>query len=258
MIKKTRNLMMSLTLIVALMFTSTQKTYAIIPVTDYAHILVQGYEFYRQLDRWKNKLKYLKNEFKAYKMMLQNIKKLPKTQWKEFKTSLKDMKSALKFQNNVSYTASEWESNFKSTFKGFDSYYKKAMGGKKLIDFGKEYKTIHKQTNDTVHSALKALGVQDENMKTDEDTLQELEDLSQGSKGQLQAIQAANTIATQQIHSIKRLQKTMMTQVQLQAQYIAAQNEEKMIVKAANDAWINKGDFTPIDSDNRPLGGRLK
>jgi len=240
MIKKTRNLMMSLTLIVALTFTSTQKTYAVIPVTDYAHIGVQVYEFGRELIRWRTKLKHLKNQFKSYKMMLANIKKLPKTQWKEFETSLKDMKKALKFQNNVSYTASEWETNFKSTFKGFDSYYKKAMGGKKLIDFGKEYKTIHKQTNDTVHSALKALGVQDENMKTDEDTLQELEDLSQGSKGQLQAIQAANTIATQQIHSIKRLQKTMMTQVQLQAQYIAAQNEEDIILSAASKAFKDK------------------
>jgi len=258
MIKKTRNLMMSLTLIVALTFTSTQKTYAVIPVTDYTHIYVQGIEFYKQFERWQTRIKHLKNQFKSYKMMLANIKRLPKTQWKEFKTSLKDMKSALKFQNNVSYTASEWESNFKSTFKGFDSYYRKAMHGRELVDFGQEYKTIRKQTNDTVHSVLKSLGVQDENMKTDEDTLKELENLSQGSKGQLQAIQAANTIATEQIHSMKRLQKTVMSQVQLQAQYIAAQNEEKMIVKAANSAWIDKSDFTPIDSDNRPLGGRLK
>ena len=244
--------MMSLTLIVALMFTSTQKTYAILPVTDAAQIYANAVEFYKQFERWKSRLRYLKNQFKSYEMMLANIKKLPKTQWKEFETSLKDMKKALKFQNNVSYTASEWESNFKKTFKGFDSYYQKAMGGKKLIDFGKEYKTIHKQTNDTVHSALKALGVQDENMKTDEDTLQELEDLSQGSKGQLQAIQAANTIATQQIHSIKRLQKTMMTQVQLQAQYIAAQNEEKMILSAASKAFKDKRE-TVNHSDDKPM-----
>ena len=252
MIKKTRNLMMSLTLIVALMFTSTQKCSAIIPVTDYAHIAVQITEFGEVLLRWRSKLKYLKNEFKAYKMMLQNIKKLPKTQWKEFKSSLKDMKKALKFQNNVSYTASEWETNFKSTFKGFDSYYKKAMGGKKLIDFQKEYKMIQKQTNDTVHSVLKSLGVQDENMKTDEDTLKELENLSQGSKGQLQAIQAANTIATQQIHSLKRLQKTMMAQVQLQAQYIAAQNEEKIILSAASKAFKDKRE-TVNHSDDKPM-----
>jgi len=249
---KIKQIGMSTAVALLLVTATPQKTLAVIPVTDYAHIYVQGIEFYKQFERWKSRLRFYKNQFKSYKMMLANIKRLPKTQWKEFKTSLKDMKSALKFQNNVSYTASEWETNFKTTFKGFDSYYRKAMHGRELVDFGQEYKTIRKQTNDTVHSALKALGVQDENMKTDEDTLKELENLSQGSKGQLQAIQAANTIATQQIHSLKRLQKTMMTQVQLQAQYIAAQNEEKMILSAASKAFKDKRE-TVNHSDDKPM-----
>ena len=105
---------------------------------------------------------------------------------------------------------------------------------------------MYQSTKDTVQGALQSLKLQEQDLQSDEAVMAALQRQSQSAVGQLSAVQAANQIALHQTTQLKKLQKTIMTQSNLQAEWIAHQNDQE----AARQAQIKA-----MDSDLLPEGG---
>jgi P-type conjugative transfer protein TrbJ len=192
--------------------------------------------------QYQQQIQQYVNQFQSYRMMLQNIGQLPEAQWRQFQNSVMQLKHAVEFGQSISYTAANFDQKFRNTFKGFDQYLQKAQGGN--LDFTAEYKNMYQSTKDTVQGALKSLNLQEQDLQSDEAVMAALQRQSQSAVGQLSAVQAANQIALHQTTQMKKLQKTIMTQANMQAEFIATQNEEKALIKAKNKAWRDKGDLS--------------
>ena len=202
-------------------------------------------QYATQVMQYQQQIQQYVNQFQSYKMMLQNIGKLPEAQWRQFQNQVMQLKKAVEFGQSISYTAANFDQRFKSTFKGYDDYL--AQGCK--LNFTNEYKKMYQTTQDTVQGTLKSLKLQEQDLQSDEAVMAALQRQSQSAVGQLSAVQAANQIALHQTTQFKKLQKTIMTQANLQAEWIAHQNEQE----AARQAQIKA-----MDSDLLPENGGKK
>lgn len=206
-------------------------------------------QYATQVLQYQKQIQQYVNQFQSYKMMLQNIGKLPQAQWRQFQKQVLQLKKAVEFGQSVSYTSANFNQKFNNTFKGFDKYLQQAKGGN--LDFTAEYKNMYKSTKDTVQGALQSLHLQESDLQSDESVMVALQNQSQSAVGQLSAVQAANQIALHQTTQLKKLQKTMMTQANMEATYMAKENDEKALIKAKNKAWRDNGDLTPNPSDDK-------
>ena len=154
------------------------------------------------------------------------------------------LKHAVEFGQSISYTAANFDQKFRNTFKGFDQYLQKAQGGN--LDFTSEYKNMYQTTKDTALNALKTLGIQERDLQSDQAFMSRLRTAMNTAQGTEAAITVANQLAYHQTQSIQKLQKTVMTQANLQAEWIAHQNDKE----AARQAQIKA-----MDSDLLPEGG---
>jgi len=196
-------------------------------------------DYAEQVAQYKKLVDTYKNQFTSYKLMLQNIEKLSPRQWNEFTQSVINLKHALEFGEGMSYTMANYDQEFSKLFKGYNHYLKQAQNGN--IDFISTYKNLNRSTRDMANGALKSLGLQASDMQSDEATMQYLQKLSTSAVGQKAAIQAASQIALHQTHTLKKLQQTMMTQVNLQSQYMLENSEKKAFQEAISRTKATKG-----------------
>jgi len=211
-------------------------------------------QYAMQIQQYQQQVQQYVNQFNSYRMMLQNIGKLPQQQWDQFSQSIMGLKKSLDFGQSLNFTAASYDQDFSKLFKGYDQYLASAAGkttSQNAVDFQTQYKKLSTSTRDTVNGALKSLGLQAKDLENDEATMKQLQALSSSAVGQKAAIQAANEIALHQTHTLKKLQQTIMTQANMQGEYIAKQNEEKTLKKAATDAYtkpiqVNTGDDKPL------------
>lgn len=206
-------------------------------------------QYAMQMQQYQQQVQQYVNQFQSYKMMLENIGKLPQQQWDQFSQSVLKLKDAVNFGEGINFAASSYNNDFGKLFKGYDQYLASAKNGS--LNFGDTYKQLNKSTRDTVNGALKSLGLQAKDMANDESTMKQLQTLSSSATGQKAAIQAASEIALHQTHTLKKLQQTVMTQANMQGEFMAKQNEEKALKRAATDAYekpieVNTGDDKPL------------
>jgi len=72
------------------------------------------------------------------------------------------------------------------------------------------------------------------------------------AQGTEAAIAVANQLAYHQTQSIQKLQKTIMTQANLQAEFIAAQNQEDQMGRASVESFASEPTDTHSD-DRSPI-----
>ncbi|RRS31411.1 MAG: hypothetical protein P794_03905 [Epsilonproteobacteria bacterium (ex Lamellibrachia satsuma)] len=207
-------------------------------------------QYATQLQQYEQQIMQYQNQFDSYKAMLQNIGQLPQQQWDQFSQSVMGLKQSLDFGQSLNFTASSYDQDFSKLFKGYDQYLASAKNGS--LNFGDTYKQLNKSTRDTVNGALKSLGLQASDMENDESTMRQLQTLSSSATGQKAAIQAASEIALHQTHTLKKLQQTIMTQANMQGEFMAKQNEEKALKQAATEAYLSDYE-EPSNADDRPM-----
>jgi P-type conjugative transfer protein TrbJ len=72
------------------------------------------------------------------------------------------------------------------------------------------------------------------------------------AKGEKEMLLIANELAVHQTERMKALQKTIMTQVNMQGEFYAAQNTKEEIKQAAKEAYLSDYE-NPSNTDDRPM-----
>jgi len=211
--------------------------------------IAYGLDYAQQLQQYANMVERYRNQFESYRLMLQNISGLSPRQWNEFSQSVIQLKHALEFGEGMAYTMANYDQQFNQLFKGYDHYLKEAQNER--IDFIATYKKLNTSTQDMANGAIRSLGLQAHEMQSDEVTMQQLQQLSTSASGQKSAIQAASQIALHQTHTLKKLQQTVMTQVNLQGQYMLESSEKKAFQEAISQTKATKGIKPTIGNESQ-------
>jgi P-type conjugative transfer protein TrbJ len=201
-------------------------------------------QYYTQLQQYATQWQEWQRKIMGLRMMVQNIGQLPENMKNQFLHMAKKMKQSMEQGQAIAYTAANINQSFERSFKGYDRYLQQAQGGN--LDFSSVYKNIYQTTKDTALNALKSLGIQERDLQNDQQFMGRLRQAMNSAQGTEAAIAVANQLAYHQTQSIQKLQKTVMTQANLQAEWIAHQND----TEAARQAQIKS-----MDSDLLPEGG---
>ncbi len=195
----------------------------------------------QQFQKWQR-------EIMSLKMMAQNIGQLPENMKNQFLNMAQQMKRSMERGQALSYTAANIDQKFRNTFKGYEHFLIKNNASAQ--SFQEAYKNMYQSTKDTALNALKTLGIQERDLQNDQDFMSKLRTAMNTAQGTEAAIAVANQLSYHQTEAIQKLQKTVMTQANLQAQFIAEQNQEKQMAAAAQEAFAPKPKVNRSDDES--------
>ncbi|MBN2722366.1 MAG: P-type conjugative transfer protein TrbJ [Campylobacterales bacterium] len=207
-------------------------------------------QYATQIQQYQTAVQQFTNQVQSYKLMLQNIGQLPQTQWNQFASSVNKMRQIMDNTAGMTYTAANYDQMFKKLYPKYDTLLASGQ-----VDPTSVYKSLSNQTNATVNDSLKRLNLTQADLENDVTTMRELQNVSQSAQGQLGAIQAANEIALHQTNTLKKLQQTMMLQANMQAQAVAADQQNKDAVKAQEAQW-GTSNVNIAPGEGNTMGGR--
>ncbi len=174
-----------------------------------------------------------KNTISQLETMKTNLETLGSSDWLTFESAVKDLEGAVTYQQAVTYVAANYESKFKSKYKGYAEFKQKASGANNVRDYEQEYANINQSTRDTVQSSLKQMNLSYKDMEDDEAIVAKLKQSSKSAKGQRKAMQVASQIALHTTAQLKKLQRVLLANTQLHAAYIAKKTADDAMKKAA-------------------------
>ncbi len=125
--------------------------------------------------------------------------------------------------NSLSYAMGNLDSQFTSKFA--------ALGYAPQTSYASRYADWSKTSMDSTRSALEAAGMQNDQLATEQDLIEQLQAMSSNTDGQLKAIQTGNQIAAMEAQQLMKLRQLMMADMQskaaFQAQQIAQSDEQQ-------------------------------
>ena len=173
----------------------------------------------------------VQQQLKQYENMLLNSNPFKTLQWSNALGETKQLNSLLAQAKSLSFASANLEGLFAKKYGDYQSYVAQSIGDDTLAA---KYQQWSEDTNSSVHTTLKAAGLQSEQIEGAEDVyLRHLEHLTSTAEGRMQALQISNQIALQLARQTQKLRQLMLIQLQLQANYMQMQMDREVMQQAA-------------------------
>jgi P-type conjugative transfer protein TrbJ len=166
--------------------------------------------------------------------------------WGTVVQDLNQLNSLLNQSKALAYTASNLDTQFANKYGTYTSYLTQNMGAKA---WQQKYAQWSQDGSDNALYTLKDLNLQASQMQSDAALMQQLQGLAGSAQGRMQALQAANMIAAQNVDQIQKLRQLIMLQAQMQANYLAIQQDKEAARQAASEQFETSatGPFSAIN-----------
>ncbi|WP_345119148.1 P-type conjugative transfer protein TrbJ [Bartonella pachyuromydis] len=190
-----------------------------------------------------NTAKQLQTQLQQYKDMIKQGLSFSSPQFDGLQNTLQKLKQVYQDSQSISYNMDNLNSRFEQMFPGYESY---------LENSGKisSYKTYRKWAERGLSNsrvAIEAAGINTSSFDNEDKLMQKLVDRSASAEGRMQAIQAGNEIAAQQVKQLQLLRDLVANNTTLQANYTANEVERN----AKNEADLEKF-FSERPVNSRP------
>ncbi len=158
----------------------------------------------------------------------------------DFVNSLQDLSDVVEQGQVLSYASQNINALHSQMFPGYNTYRYQNLTPSLMQQ---RYQTWSQQNRDNVTTALQAVNIHEETLMDEESRRITLQQLSQYAiDGNLEALQVANDLASEQTDSLHKLRQLIMVNTQLQANYMANEIDEEDLDKAN---WEKLSTSTP-------------
>jgi P-type conjugative transfer protein TrbJ len=215
-------------------------------------IISQGMELGEQINTQINTAQQLATQIQQYQNMVVQGTKLPGQVWGNVQQDLSQLSNIVSSGSNIAYRTSNLADRFNQAFPNFNQL----VGNSDLQQNASSQYTQWSQENyDAARTSLQAAGIQADQMDNENAIMSTLQSHSSNAAGQMQAIQASNEIAAQQVQQMQKLRQLVMAQTNMQAQAIAAQTRKEEAERAVHQQFIT--DPNVIDTTGQAQRGGL-
>ena len=185
---------------------------------------------YQQIQQLAQQLQYMQSQ-------LQNLTAAPQQIWGQAQQDLTQLTQLVSQSQTLAYAAGNGAQQFQQNYPGFA-----ATAG--ATNYGQQYSTWINNSLNSVSAALQSAGFQANNFASEQAALQSIRNISAGSPGALQAIQAGNMIASNQADQLMQLRQLMTAQMGAQDSYIAARQQVQANQTNAAQTVLMQGNGT--------------
>jgi P-type conjugative transfer protein TrbJ len=178
--------------------------------------------------------------------MIKNSKVLPGQVFGTVSSDLNALASVVQGGQALSYSLTNLDALFRARFPGY------GYGG---TAYYVNYKNWSQTSLDTTLGALKAAGLQGQQLQSEQAVLNNLRSMAQSTDGRLGALQVMGQIAEQQVQQLMKLRQLMLADMSSKQSYQAAAIQKQAASEAASERFFN---WTPEVSDRTTFQGGWK
>lgn len=178
-----------------------------------------------------NQAQQLQTQLNQYKDMLTNSSGVSTHLWGKALQDFSQLQSLMNRSKSMAYSAGNLDGQFANRYGTYDAYLNQKMGTQ---DWQRKYAQWSQEGADNALYTLKGLGMQAAQMQNEQALMQRLQSMAGSTQGRMQALQVANMMAAQNVDQIMKLRELMMLQLQMQANYIAQQQDKTAAQEAAS------------------------
>jgi P-type conjugative transfer protein TrbJ len=199
--------------------------------TEYTQLLNKA----SMLKQIAQQAEQLKTELAQYADMLNNSKGVSIQVWGKALQDFRQLQQLMAKSKALAYSASNLDGQFASKYSTYDAYLTRQMG---TSAWQNKYSQWSKEGTDNALYTLKGLGIQAEQMQEEQALMQRLQGMAGSAEGRMQALQVANMMASQNVDQVFKLRQLMMMQLQMQANYMAQQQDQAAAERAARQLYF--------------------
>jgi P-type conjugative transfer protein TrbJ len=169
--------------------------------------------------------------------MIKNSKLLPGQIFGPISNDLNALAAIVQGGQALSYSLANLDSLFRSRFPGY---------GYSGTGYFVRYRNWSQTSLDTTLGALRAAGLQGQQLQSEQSVLNSLRSMAQSTNGRMEALQVMGQISEQQVQQLMKLRELMMADMSSKQSYQAAVIQKQAASEAATEKFFN---WTPEVSD---------
>ena len=216
----------ALTLTFALVLPAPQPVQAGAFATEFTQVLNHG----QLLMQYVRQGLQLQEEIKQTIDMIKNSKILPNQIFGAISSELNSLHSIVQGGMSLAYSLANVDALFRTRFPGY---------GYNSTGYYVRYKTWSQTSLDTTLGALKAAGLQGQQLNSEQAVLDSLRTMARTSDGRMEALQVMGQIAEQQVQQLMKLRELMMADMSSKQSYQAAMIQKQAASEAATERFFN-------------------
>jgi P-type conjugative transfer protein TrbJ len=171
--------------------------------------------------------------------MLRNTKNLSPQKFGQIQADINALAQVVQGGQALAYSLGNLDQLFRKTYPGYATnptvYYT-------------NYQKWSQTTLDTTLGALRAVGLQSQQLQSEQSVINSLESMSQSADGQMQALNVLGQISDQQVQQLMKLRELMMADMSSKQAYQAAIIQQEAAKEAAAQWFFTGG---PVTSDGK-------
>ena len=169
--------------------------------------------------------------------MIKNSKLLPGQIFGPISNDLNALAAIVQGGQALSYSLANLDSLFRTRFPGY---------GYSSTGYYVRYRNWSQTSLDTTLGALRAAGLQGQQLQSEQSVLNSLRSMAQSTNGRMEALQVMGQISEQQVQQLMKLRELMMADMSSKQSYQAAVIQKQAASEAATEKFFN---WTPEVSD---------
>lgn len=208
----------------------------------------QALQYVKDIETALNTAQQLQTQINQYEQMVKQGMQLPDSVFDSVSGTLNGIKDVYNQTTTLGRRAEMLDEEFRNQFKGYSDWLNTTGQASEVMP--ERYKQWEQQGSDNARTAMKAAGMNVSTFDSEDRMMQRLVSRSSGAAGQMQAIQAGNEINAQNVQQLQKLRDLLATQITMQSNYLAQDNERK----AADDAFNERFRKTEFQNTGRDKG----
>lgn len=207
----------------------------------------QMFEYAEQVNTALNTAEQLQTQIQQYQNMVTQGTGLPDSMFGSIAADLKNVVSSYNRSQALGRQIQNIDSQFNTVFPGFESYLNQAANSAE-VPTQDRYLKWSEQGRDNVKTAMEAANLNTGAFESEDAQLARMVSRSQSAVGRMQAIQAGNEIASQNVQQLQKLRDLVATQINMQGNYMAQQGDRKAASEAAEQRFeARKNNWGPSE-----------
>ena len=178
----------------------------------------------------------LANEIKMYEDMLRNVKPVPGQTFGPISADINALANIVQGGQALAYSMGNLDAVFRRTYPGY---------GYNSNAYYTNYRNWSQTSLDTTVGALRAAGLQGQQLQSEQSVLNSLRDMAQTSDGRMQALQVLGQINEQQVQQLMKLRELMMADMSSKQAYQATVIQQEAAGEAATERFFTFRPNTP-------------
>lgn len=199
----------------------------------------QMFEYAEQVNTALNTAEQLQTQIQQYQNMVTQGTGLPSSMFGSIAADLKSVVNIYQRSQALGRQIENMDAQFNAAFPGFESYLQQVANSAEA-PIRDRYKEWSEQGRDNAKAAMEAANLNTSTFQSEDALLNRMVARSQTAAGRMQAIQAGNEIASQNVQQLQKLRDLVATQINMQGNYIAQQGDRKAASEAAEQQFESR------------------